>query len=108
MSNKPSLQKTQRGLSMIEVLMALSLLAVAVLAIQGMFPAMALTTKNSMESSRRLQSVQEKLDELMAANVTVVSGSDHPFGLNDGLRQWSGSADPYGSTDIQVVAVTFT
>lgn len=83
---------------MIEVLLALGLLATAVLAILGMFPALAKTNKNTMQSSTHLYAAQEMLDRLVAANQTVATTytTDYPFGAAiNGYRRYRGMTDTY-------------
>lgn len=100
--------RSSAGLSMIEVLLALGLLATSVLAILGMFPAMARTNRNTMESSSHLYAAQEKMDQLLAANQTISTSNttDYPFGTN-GYRRWRGATDPY-SPGGQTVCVEVT
>lgn len=99
----------RHGLSMIEVLFALSILATVVLAIFGMFPAMAILNKDTMEGSTYLYSAQEKMDQLLTANQSISTSytTDNPFGTLNGTRRWKGIADPYGSATMQMIEVDY-
>jgi Tfp pilus assembly protein PilV len=102
--------RQRRGMSMIEVLMALGLLATTVLAILGMFPALARTNKNTMESSSHLYAAQEMLGKLTGANQTVSTSyvTDYPFGSAiNGYRRYRGISDPYDAT-CQTIEVEVT
>jgi prepilin-type N-terminal cleavage/methylation domain-containing protein len=98
----------RRGMTMIEVLIALAILASACLAVMGMYPAMASLNGNTMDSTEKMYVVQNQLDALVSANAFIstsyVQATPNPFGANGYLR-WKGVADPYGDAKVQVIEV---
>lgn len=97
--------RPRRGMSMIEVLIALGILSVGALAAIGMFPAMARLHQSTVDTTARMYVAQQKMDELLRDNVFISQTyiTDQPY--RDGYRRWRGIADPYGSGSVQVIEV---
>lgn len=95
----------RRGMSMIEVLIALGILSVGALAAIGMFPAMARLHASTVDTTSRMYVAQQKMDELLSDNVFISQtyATDQPF--RDGYRRWRGIPDAYGSASVQVIEV---
>lgn len=91
---------------MVEVLLAFTLLAVAVLALLGALPAAARQQESSAMSSQALYFAEEKMDQLLQANQRISSTrqSDYPWGTSQGNRQWWGTGVS-GSPDVQMITV---
>ena len=102
--------RRSRGLSMIEVLVALGILSVAVLGVLGMFPSMARLGANTSDSADKLYAAQDKLDELLDNDVAIGTSytTDYPFGTNNGYRRWRGITDTYNNAGIQTIEVEVT
>jgi len=110
--------KRRRGLSMIEVLIALVVMSIAILAVIGAFPTVFKTDRRTMFSSIALYDAQTALDTVLRANVFVSTTPvvTTPFsnptpgavGLPNGFQSVVGSADPGGNANFQQVSVTET
>ncbi|MBI3927156.1 MAG: prepilin-type N-terminal cleavage/methylation domain-containing protein [Armatimonadetes bacterium] len=102
-----------RGLSLIEVLIAFAVLTVAVLALMGLLPAAASQSASTDLQNQALLLAEHKMDEILAGGVFIGSsplGSpDAPLPEVPGLqRTWSGSPDPGGDPNLQLIAVEIT
>lgn len=97
------------GFSMVEVLVAFTILTVAVLALLGGLSAAARQQTSSTMSSQALYFAEQKLDELLQKNnkISTVRQSDFPFGGMTGNRQWWGTPVA-GNTGVQLVTVEVT
>lgn len=97
------------GFSMVEVLVAFTVLTVAVLALLGGLSAAARQQASSTLTSQALYFAEQKLDELLQKNnkISSVRQSDMPFGGMTGTRQWWGTPVP-GNTGVQMVTVEVT
>ena len=95
---------------MIEVLVALGIMSVAVLGVLGMYPSMARLGTNTSDAADKLYAAQDKLDELLDANVLIGTSYsiDYPFGNTTAYRRWRGIADTYGNAGIQTIEVEVT
>jgi type II secretory pathway pseudopilin PulG len=106
--------KSIRGLSLIEILIAMGVLAVGVLAVIGVFPGFFKLNANSWTTTQVMLLTQEKMDEILSANsyISTTPITDYPAiiprdgaGNPQGYRRWWGEADPGGNTNIQLVKV---
>jgi len=106
--------KYKKGLSLIEVLIALGVLAVGILAIIGIFPSIFRLNANSWNTTEVMLLAQEKMDEILANNqyISTSPQEDYPSqiprdsqGNPTGYRKWWGEADPGGNTNIQIIKV---
>ena len=99
-----------RGFSLIEVLIALSILTVGILAIMGLFPTLFRLNENTWNTYVAQSLAQEKLNQLMEAKTFIsdtIYSSDTPPRLpgTGGYRRWIGVADPAGNTMMQYLYV---
>jgi len=106
--------RSQKGLSLIEILIAIGVLAVGVLAVVGLFPSFFKLNASSWTSTQVMLLAQEKMDEVLAANayISTTPDTDYPAiiprdgsGNPMGYRRWWGEADPGGNTNIQIIKV---
>lgn len=85
--------KRQKGVSILEVLIALLILSVGLLAIIGTFPKMLELSLGSENMAVAQQSAQDKMDEILSAGafISTSANSDAPSGLQSGYRRWYGT-----------------
>ncbi|MCE1245785.1 MAG: prepilin-type N-terminal cleavage/methylation domain-containing protein [Firmicutes bacterium] len=103
-----------RGLSLIEILIAIGVLSVGVLAVIGMFPSFFKLNANSWTTTQVMLLTQEKMDEILSSNayISTTPSTDYPgiiprdgSGNPLGYRRWWGESDPGGNTNIQIIKV---
>ena len=86
--------KRQKGMSLIEILLAFGLLAVGVLAVVGLFPQMVKLNSNSWANSQMMLIAQEKMDELLANNNYIGTSyvTDTTGKVPNGYLRWRATA----------------
>lgn len=104
-------RRGSRGISMVEVLVAFLVLAVAILALLGALPAAARHQQLSTMRAQALYFAQQKMDEILQENTRLSTSqqTDYPFPtMGEGYRTWWGEADPGGNANLQMVTVQVT
>lgn len=103
------MNRRARGLSMVEVLVAFAILAVAVLALLGALPAAARQQRSSVGASQALYYAEEKMDILLKANqkISTAYETDNPYGNATGSRRWWGTPVA-GNSGVQIINVEVT
>ena len=94
-----------RGMSMVEILIAYTVLLVAVLALLGSLP---MATRQQQDGITTLQAqyyAEQKMDELMHDNVYITAGTDTVGSEQPMNRVWDVT---YLSDDAQIQVVTVT
>lgn len=106
---RPTRIRSPRGYSLIEVMFAVLIQVVAILAIIGVFPMMAKADKGAWLASVALYHAQEQMDKLLLAStkISTATQTDYPSDLPSGYRQWVGSTDA-GNSGVQTITVTVT
>lgn len=111
-----SFNNNQRGLSLIEVLIALAVLSVGVMGVVGIFPTVSRHNANNWKSTKVMLLAQKTMDSLIAANTyigtspVVVSPSPPEIpkdaaGIPVGFVRYWGESDPGGNSRIQFIKV---
>lgn len=97
----------RRGLSLLEVLLALAVLALGALAVLGIFPIMARQTAQATVETQMLLYCQDKLDEVVRKNVRISSeyASEALSSTPSATRRWRGLPDELGDPAVQTVEV---
>lgn len=100
------------GFSLLEVLLAVSVMTIGVLAVLGVFPAIVSLNYNAWGTTTAAVLGQEKLDQLLAAGtfININPSQDNPSSLPQCVRQWWGASDPQGNPSVQqlIVQITWT
>ncbi|MHC9543999.1 MAG: prepilin-type N-terminal cleavage/methylation domain-containing protein [Vulcanimicrobiota bacterium] len=100
-----------KGFSLIEVLIAMLIFTVGVLAIIGLFPTIGRLNKGSELSNQALMLAQARMDQittnnaLISTTATIANPKELPAGAT--LRWW-GESDPNGNSAMQQVKVEVT
>lgn len=105
MSMSRALRRFSGGYLIVEIVMAIGLLSVVLLAVLGVIPQSLALQHNSTDATAQMFAAQQKLDAIVAHNVfiSMAYSSDNP--LRNSSRRWRGLADPYGSAAVQVIEV---
>ncbi|MFH0801526.1 MAG: prepilin-type N-terminal cleavage/methylation domain-containing protein [bacterium] len=100
----------KKGMSMIEILFAIAILSVGVLAVMGLFPAIFKLNTSSSLTVSALFLAQEKMDEILATgkSISTTEVAEEMPQLPQGQRFRVGSDDPNGDPDIQMITVRVT
>lgn len=93
---------------MVELMMALAVLTVVMLAVIGITPASMALLHNTGDATAQLFSVQQKLDSILDSNVFISPSWTVDVPMTGVTRRWRGVADPYGSTSVQIIDVQVT
>lgn len=98
---------TRRGFSVIEILLALAVLSVAVLALLGILPVAIRQQRSSTMTTQALHLAVQTMDDLLQRNerISTTPQSDQPFAEPIGTRSWWGAPDPDGRPGLQLVTV---
>lgn len=101
-------RKRHPGFTLIEVLIALSVLTVGVLGVIGTFPALLDLNTTTWGSAQAATLMEQRIEDLVSAGTFIPTNttSDSPTSLPNCTRTWVGSADPSGNTNLQFVTVT--
>jgi len=96
-----------RGFSLIEVMLAVLILGVGILAVMAVFPGVFALNQNAWNTTTALSLAQDKMDELLANNafINASAQSDNPVELSNCTRRWWGAADPSGNAALQLITV---
>jgi len=106
-------RRSAQGMTLAEVIVALGLLSVGALGVIGMFPTMAQSNRNSMESTAMLYAAQSYLDELLN-NDTKISTNQTTPGTGDpvwvspisgGSLWFKGISDTQNPSNVQTIQV---
>jgi len=105
MSSKPAGEK---GFALIEVLIALTILTIGILAIVGMFPFVFKLNSNAWNLNSAMMLAQEKAEELKQAKTFISESAyttDYPSSVagSGGYRRWIGVQS--GNTMLQLTYV---
>lgn len=105
-----NLKVSRRGFSLLEVLIALGLMTIGILAVIGIFPAIFDLNYNAWGTTTAAALAQEKVDQLLSAGSFVGAApvQDSPSALYQCTRQWWGAPDPLGNPSIQQLVVQIT
>ncbi|MGI5843809.1 MAG: hypothetical protein ACOX9B_06510 [Candidatus Xenobium sp.] len=103
------MSKRPNGLSMIEVIVAFGVLAMALLALLGCMPAAARMQNCSTLSTQALYLAEQKMDFLLKQDqrLATIPESDYPLGDLSFNRQWWGGGVA-GHPDLQRIEVLVT
>ena len=98
-----------RGMSVVEILIAYTILLVAVLALLGSLPMAAHQHSEGVKANQALYYAEQKMDELIRNDTKLSTGSefqDNP--LNDAtmVRTWKGEIGT--NTAVETITVTVT
>lgn len=101
-----SRRKTNNGLSLIEILVAYGILAVAVLGLLGGLPAAARQQRASIKMNQALYLAEAKMDSILTSEskIATTSLTDQPMGDDSMIREWYGTT-MIGNTDLQLITV---
>lgn len=101
---------SRRGFSLLEVLIALGLMTIGILAVIGIFPAIFDLNYNAWGTTTATVLAQEKLDQLLGADSFIGTAlvEDSPSALSQCARQWWGAPDPLGNPAVQQLVVQVT
>jgi type IV pilus assembly protein PilV len=100
-----------KGFSMVEVLIALLILAICLLALAGL---MATTTRNSSFGGHMTEAstfAQDKLEQLRAAPwASIIAGADTPLGSTgiNYTRNWTVAPNPDGNQRWVTITISWT
>ncbi len=99
-----SWRKKQKGLSIIEVLLAFGVLAIGVFSVIGLFPQIVKLNNDSWVNARMMMIAHEKMDELLANNVYISTSyvNDTTGKIPDGYLRWKANAGPTGAQPVSV------
>lgn len=102
---------TQRphGMSIIEILIAYTVLLVAVLALLGSIPLAAQQHENGLAANQALYYAEQKMDELIRNDnkiPTLSESQDYPTNDNTIVRTWKGEIG--SDTTLETITVTVT
>jgi len=97
-----------RGFTMLEVLIAASILGTAMLALASMFPIGFLNVNYGGDMSRATHMARQKIEELRNVSFTTLSnGADNPAADDPGLtRTWNMNITGTSPTRLATVTVT--
>ncbi len=99
-----------KGLSVLEVLIALGVLTAGILAVVGVFPLVFKNTSNAWTTSKIMFIAQKTMDDELSKGFSDTMGNPHMEmldvnGTNVGyIKTWR-EADPNGNANIQIVKV---
>lgn len=98
------INRRRHGFNLIEVMIALGIFAVGILAIMGVYPVILQANRSADSAITALNLAQPKLDSLLITGVfistTAQTSSTPPYTLS-----WWGSADPGGNAMLQQINV---
>lgn len=107
-----SSQLRKKGTSLVEVMIAMVLFSLGVLAVIGLFPVLFKANLNNWKTLQMEHLAQEKMDEIISDNsfISTTSRYDVPDiladeGDDESKRIWWGESDPDGNPNIQIVKV---
>lgn len=93
-----------RGFSLVEIILAISVLALGILVVLGIFPKIIDLNLSKDNTVKAIQLAQDKMDELLAAGTQVTGAYDQPASvIPNSRRTWIGSAPV---SHLQQVTVT--
>lgn len=82
-----------RGFSLVEIVLAISMLGLGILVVLGIFPKIIDLNLSRNNNVKAIQLVQDKMDELLAAGTQVTGAYDQPTSvIPNSRRTWIGSA----------------
>lgn len=98
-----------RGMSLLEILIAYGILAIAVLGLLGGLPAAARQQRASIRMNQALYLAESKMDEVLGAGqrISQVVQSDQPLSDDSMVREWWGKIITT-NTDLQLITVQVT
>lgn len=108
--------KIKNGLSLIEVLLALGVLTVGILAVVGIFPGIFRINANTWRTTEVMILAQQTMDEILSQNQYIdtspVTVNPAPTqiprdsdGVPVGYVKYWGTSDPGGNPNIQIINV---
>lgn len=102
-------QRRSHGMSLIEILVAYGILAIAVLALLGGLPAAARQQRSSIKMNQALYLAESKMDEILnsESRITATALTDQPMGDDSVVREWWGE-NVTANPDLQLITVQVT
>lgn len=95
-----------RGFSLVELILAISVLGLGILVVLGIFPKIIDLNLSKDNTVKTIQLAQDKMDELLAAGTRITGTfSDQPAAIPSCRRTWAGQDIP-GYPNLQQVTVT--
>ena len=97
-------RRKQKGLTIVEVMLAFGILAIGVFSVIGLFPQIVKLNNDSWVNARMMMIAQEKMDELLANNVYISTSyvNDTTGKIPDGYLRWKANSGPTGAQPVAV------
>jgi prepilin-type N-terminal cleavage/methylation domain-containing protein len=96
-------EKINKGLSLVEVLFALAIMATVIASIMSLFPAILKLNDSGWDQIQMNYLAQQKMDQIIAGIETDPSNSDTTIIPTGGMRKWTvGSLTTNGSRPVEV------
>jgi len=100
-------RKKFKGFSILEVMLAMALLSMGILAILGVFPMAQKLNRQAWVRTTAYILAQQKMDQILGDNqfISVDANSDNCDAIPQGYRRWWGEPDPGGNPRLQLIHV---